>query len=296
MKKLLTFVMAMFISAAALAWPSKPITLIVPYPPGGLIDKFARAIQKDFQDRSSFPVEVQYMPGAAIAVATTHVLSRANDNHTFIIADAGFVVGPALVGTKTYRDFVPVALIGESPYVMFTSAKNPNQIRTQIKNRTTLNVGVANQAETWLNDLKSPVPLNPIPYKGAAPMMLDVLPGHTEYGILAYTGMIATSTDGQVEPIMVFRDRRLSQLPNIPTATEMGFAGTYTTNWYPIYARQDTDPEAVATMSRLVQTTVASKFRDFPGLIILNLGPQKTAEYASREIQIFERIAEKSRR
>lgn len=295
MKKLLIFVAAVLLSAAAFAWPSKPITLIVPYPPGGLIDKFGRAIQKDFKDRVAVPVEVQYMPGAAIAVATTHVMNRANDNHTFIIAEAGFVVGPALTGTKTYQEFVPVSLIGESPYVMFTANKD-NRIPQQIRNQDTINVGVANQGEIWLNDLKSPTPLNLIPYKGAAPMMLDVIPGHTEYGILAYTGMVTTSTDGQVTPVMVFRDRRLPALPNTPTATEMGFSGTYTTNWYAVWARKDTDQAAVAAMAQLTQQTVGSKFRDFPGLTILNYGSQKTAEYASREIRIFERIAEKTKR
>lgn len=296
MKKLLAFAMAMLLSASVLAWPTKPITLIVPSPAGGLLDKYARAIQKDFQDKVTQQVEVIYLPGAANAVAVAHVQGRPNDNHTFIISDAGFVVGPALVGTKTYREFVPLTLIGESPYVMFTANKDTNKIKQQIKNKSTINVGVANQAEIWLNDLKSPTTLNPIPYKGAAPMMIDILPGHTEYGILAYTGMVTTSTDGQVTPILVFGDRRLPQLPNTPTATEMGFSGTYTTNWYSIWARQDTAPEAIAAMSKLTQQTVAARFKDFPGLTILNHGPQKTAEYANREIQIFERIAEKNKK
>jgi len=295
MKKLLIFVAAVLLSAATFAWPSKPITLIVPYPPGGLIDKFARAIQKDFQDRVSFPVEVQYMPGAAIAVATTHVMNRTNDNHTFIIAEAGFVVGPALLGTKTYQEFVPVALIGESPYVMFTANADP-KIKQQIRNQDTVNVGVANQGEIWLNDLKSPTPLNLIPYKGLAPMVNDVLPGHTEYGVLAYTGIGPSFTNGQVRPVMVFGDRRLAGLPTVPTASEMGFSGTYTTNWYAVWARKDTDQDAVAAMSRLVQDTVYANFRELQGLTVLNHGPKKAAEYANREIKIFERIAEKTKR
>jgi tripartite-type tricarboxylate transporter receptor subunit TctC len=290
MKKLLIFVAAVLLSAAAMAWPSKPITLIVPYPPGGPNDKFVRVIQKDFQDRVSFPVEIQYMPGAAVAVATTHVLNRANDNHTFIIADAGFVVGPALLGTKTYQEFTPVALIGESPYVMFTA--NPdNRIRQQIQNQNTVNVGVANQGEIWLNDLKWPTPLNLIPYKGNVPMVNDVLPGHTEYGVLAYLGVAPSFNNGQIRPVMVFGDRRLPGLPNVPTANEMGFSGTYTTNWYAIWARKDTDQDAVTAMSRLVQNTVSTKFQEFLGLTVLNHGPKKAAEYANREIRIFERIA-----
>ena len=108
MKKLLTFFAAVLLSLSVWAWPTRPITLIVPYPPGGLVDKFARSIQKDFQDRVSFPVEVQYMPGAAIAVATTHVLGRANDNHTFIIADAGFVGGRPCWELAPIKSFSPL--------------------------------------------------------------------------------------------------------------------------------------------------------------------------------------------
>jgi tripartite-type tricarboxylate transporter receptor subunit TctC len=295
MKKLLTFFTALLLSLSVLAWPTRAITLIVPYPPGGLADKMARAIQKDFQDRGSFPVEVQYMPGAANAVATTHVLGRANDNHTFIIADAGFVVGPAMLGTATYQKFLPAVVIGESPYILFTASAD-NRIRQQIKNKDTINVGVANQGEIWLNDLKSPTPLNLIPYKGLAPMLNDVIPGHTEYGVLAHTGIAPYVKDNQVRPMLVFADQRLPQLPAVPTAGELGFSGAYTNNWYAIWTRQDTDQEAVMIMSRLVQATVNSEFRDLPGLTVLNYGPQKAAQYANREIRIFERIAEKTKR
>ncbi len=295
MKKLLAFITTMLISVSALAWPSKPITLIVPYPPGGLIDRFARAMQKDFQGKVSVPVEVQYMPGAALAVATTHVLNRPNDNHTFIVAEAGFVVGPAMLGTNTYREFVPVALIGESPYVMFTAGAD-TKIRQQIRNQDIINVGVANQGEIWLNDLKWPTRLNLIPYKGLAPMVNDVLPGHTEYGVLAYTGIGPSFNNGQVRPVMVFGDRRLPQLPNVPTASEMGFGGNYTNNWYAVWARQDTDRNAVAEMSRLVQDSTNTSFKDLLGLTVLNYGPQRAAQYANREIQIFERIAEKTKK
>jgi len=295
MKKLLTFISAMLISVSALAWPSKSITLIVPYPPGGLIDKFARAMQKDFQGKVSVPVEVQYMPGAALAVATTHVLNRPNDNHTFIVAEAGFVVGPAMLGTNTYREFVPVSLIGESPYVMFTAGSD-TKIRQQIRNQDIINVGVANQGEIWLNDLKWPTRLNLIPYKGLAPMVNDVLPGHTEYGVLAYTGIGPSFNNGQVRPVMVFGERRLPQLPNVPTASEMGFSGNYTNNWYAVWARQDTDRTAVTEMSRLVQDSTNTSFKDLLGLTVLNYGPQRSAQYANREIRIFEQIAEKTKK
>ena len=285
----------MLISVSALAWPSKSITLIVPYPPGGLIDKFARAMQKDFQGKVSVPVEVQYMPGAALAVATTHVLNRPNDNHTFIVAEAGFVVGPAMLGTNTYREFVPVSLIGESPYVMFTAGSD-TKIRQQIRNQDIINVGVANQGEIWLNDLKWPTRLNLIPYKGLAPMVNDVLPGHTEYGVLAYTGIGPSFNNGQVRPVMVFGERRLPQLPNVPTASEMGFSGNYTNNWYAVWARQDTDRTAVTEMSRLVQDSTNTSFKDLLGLTVLNYGPQRSAQYANREIRIFEQIAEKTKK
>jgi len=252
-------------------------------------------MQKDFQGKVSVPVEVQYMPGAALAVATTHVLNRPNDNHTFIVAEAGFVVGSAMLGTNTYREFVPVALIGESPYVMFTAGAD-TKIRQQIRNQDIINVGVANQGEIWLNDLKWPTRLNLIPYKGLAPMVNDVLPGHTEYGVLAYTGIGPSFNNGQVRPVMVFGDRRLPQLPNVPTASEMGFGGNYTNNWYAVWARQDTDRNAVAEMSRLVQDSTNTSFKDLLGLTVLNYGSQRAAQYANREIQIFERIAEKTKK
>jgi hypothetical protein len=190
---------------------------------------------------------------------------------------------------------LPVALIGESPYVMFTAGTD-NRIRQQIKNKDVINVGVANQGEIWLNDLKSPITLNLIPYKGLAPMLNDVMPGHTEYGVLAHTGIDPYVKNNQVRPTLVFADQRLPQLPAVPTASELGFTGAYTNNWYAVWTRQDTDQEAVMTMSRLVQGTVNLEFRELPGLTVLNHGPKKAIEYANREIRIFERIADKSKR
>lgn len=295
MKKLLTFIFAALVSSAALAWPTKSITLIVPYPPGGLMDKFSRAIQKDLPEKISVPVEVHYMPGAASAVATAHVLNQPNDNHTFIVAEAGFVVGPALLGTKTYNDFIPVRLIGESPYVMFTASAE-SKLKQQIKNKNNINVGIANQGEVWLNELSWPTELNLIPYKGLAPMVKDVLPGHTEYGILAYTGIGPSIDNGQFYPVLVFNNKRLDRLPTVPTATELGFKGSYTSNWYAVWARRDTSPEAIAEMSRLLQEVSANNFKDLPGLTVLNYGPAKAREYADREIKIFEHIASKNKK
>lgn len=293
MKKLLLFLATMLLSLSVMAWPTRPITIIVPYPPGGVVDKLARIMQKDFQNKVAFPVEIQYMPGAAAAVAVSHVLGRPNDMHTFIIADAGFVVGPALTGTKAYKEFVPVSLIGESPYVMFSSKSSSDQLRQQIKNQIMVNVGIANQGEVWLNDLKWPTQLNLIPYKGATPMMTDAIPGHVEYGILAHLGMMLAADDTQVRPIMVFANKRLSALPNVPTANEIGFNGTYTNNWFALWARQDTNPESTAKMSMLTQQTADANFRETRGFILVNAGLKESSEYVDKEIKLFERLADK---
>lgn len=295
MKKLLTFITGLLLSMSVLAWPSKSITLIVPYPPGGLIDKFARAIQKDFQGKVSVPVEVHYMPGAAAAVATAHVLNSPNDDHTFIVAEAGFVVGPAMLGTNTYNEFTPVRLIGEAPYILF-AATSDNKLKQQIKAKKIVNVGIANQGEIWLNDLSWPTELNLIPYKGMAPMMNDVLPGHTEYGILSYTSVGPVFENKQVYPVAVFGNKRLKGLPTTPTATELGFKGAYTNNWYAVWARKDTSTGSISKMSELLKDTVDTSLSDLTGHIVLNQGPDKAQEYANREIKIFERIAAKNKK
>jgi len=95
---------------------------------------------------------------------------------------------------------------------------------------------------------------------------------------------------------MVFKDQRLASLPGVPTATEMGFSGSYTTNYYPIWTRRDTDPEAVSGMAKLVKQTIDSKIQDLPGLIVLNYSTRQATTYVNREIQIFESIAAKNKK
>jgi tripartite-type tricarboxylate transporter receptor subunit TctC len=127
-------------------------------------------------------------------------------------------------------------------------------------------------------------------------MMVDVMPGHTEYGILAHLGMILAASDSQVRPTMVFADKRLPGLPNVPTANEMGFGGTYTNNWFALWTRQDTNPESIAKMSTLTRQTARSNLQEFQGITLINAELKESTEYVAKEIKIFERIADKIKR
>jgi len=295
MKKLITLLL-LLVSTCALAWPNKEITLIVPYPPGGVNDQLARIMQPDLESILRVPVQIKNMPGAANGVAINHVLGTANDDHTFIITMDDFVLGPLYQGNRSYTNFKATNIIGTVPYVLFGGQNSSAEhFKQQIKNKQIVNIGnngINGGAHLWGEQLKSKVRVNPIFYKGSAPLITDVIAGHTEYGISSLTASYQFVQSGKLRPILQSGRTRSVTYPDVPTARESGIKVADAATWFGVFTRRDTSSTATNRMSTVVKLIVAnnSKIQEFKtsGMNLNNLTQDLSDQFFVQQIQQFE--------
>lgn len=250
-------------SAWAKDWPTKPINLIVAYAPGGATDVLARIVAASFSQQLGSPVVVKNMPGANNMLALREMLS-ADQDHTFIMADSGFVSGPASLGNHDYTQFVPVSIFASSPAVLVRNIKVASGDFLQ-KSKLGQKISIATAdlnlpASVWIMDLK-PLEVVPIPYKGSGPALIDVVAGHVDYasnGLLSSWPFIVAK---QVIPVMVSSERRTPSLPDVPTYLELGFRGKPQFNWWGILVNQKVSPQIRQSIHNMLTEAIKTNER-----------------------------------
>ena len=298
MKKVLFLIISLFVTTAALAaWPNKEITIIVPYPPGGAADAMPRAMVPELQDQLKTTVQIKNMPGSAAGVAAAYILGEKNDNHTFLFADLDFVVGQAMNGKHAYKKFIPITVMAETPFAFYgTNSKNIlSRFKAQMQNKSVVNVGYTGAVQSWLLQINSPLVMNLIPYKGGAPLAVDVMGGHTEYGIAGMGNVVSFVNDGKFQPIFVSSEHRVNIWPNVPTARELGFKGPTATNWFTFWVRNDTDQETIDAFVTALRKVVLVNphmqgLAKTGGFKILNMNQVDSQKFMNSEIKKYETI------
>jgi tripartite-type tricarboxylate transporter receptor subunit TctC len=295
MKNLLLCILLLF-SGLAHAWPTKEITIVVPYPPGGVNDQLARFMLPDLESILKVPVVVKNMPGAANSVAINYIVNQPNDNHTFMINMDDFVLGPLYQGNRSYTNFTAVNIIGRVPYVLFGGAKaDLKKFKQQISQGVVVNVGnngVNGGAHLWISGLKSKLDINSIYYKGSSPVLADVTAGHTEYGVSSIAASYQFVKEGRLQPMMTSGQQRNNTYPTVPTAHELGFTGLDSQTWFGVFTRKDTTSEAINRFGDVVGIIVKnnSRIQEFSnsGMNIINLRGKKATDFFDLEIKHFE--------
>ncbi len=295
MKKLFFCFLFLF-SCAAWSWPNKDITLIVPYPPGGVNDQLARFIQPDLEAVLRVSVNVKNMPGSANSVAIGYVLGKENDNHTFIVTMDDFISGPLYQGSRSYNNFKATNLVGMVPYVLFGSkSATLDKFKKQIADKQVVNVannGANGGAHLWISNLKSPLVVNSVFYKGSSPVLTDVAAGHSEYGVSSLAASYQFIQSGKLVPIMQSGKNRSATYPMVPTATELGFRGNDSQTWFAIFARRDTTDIALDTFAQTVHKIIStnSRVQEFrnTGMNIVNIFGKDADRFFGQEVVKFE--------
>jgi hypothetical protein len=294
--KLILGILLGIISTTVLAWPTQPITIVVPYPPGGVNDQIARFMQPDLESILKVPVVIENKPGAANAVAINYVLSKPNNDHTFIVSMDDFIIGPLYKDSKSYEEFRAINTVGTVPYLLYgNSTSTLSNFKKQIKNSNTVNVannGVNGSAHLWLSNLKSTLKINPIFYKGATPMIADVMGGHTEYGASSIPSSYPMITSGKLIPLMQSGHKRSSTYPNVPTQYELGVKGPPTLTWFAVFTRNTTSDVASKKFAEVTRIIIANNpnIQELKntGMDIINLGYDESELFFKQEVQKFE--------
>ena len=267
-------------TAHAQSYPSRPIKLMVAFPPGGSSDYVARTMQPRLEARFGQPVVIENKPGGAGAIALEALASAAPDGYTLLLGGAAPFTSPAaLLGAVSFdpqKDFIPVTIVAEVPFILGAAPNVPEKSLAEIvarakSNPQSLTIGhggnnTAMQFTGMLFNYMAGTKVELVPYRGTGPVMNDLLGGHIPLGILAPPTSMSQIEAGKLRPLAISTKKRFALLPNIPTFDESGMKGFEFTGWFGIQVRAGTPPDVVNKISQtfiavLNEPEVAQKIR-----------------------------------
>ena len=246
------------LAAGAQAWPSRPVTLVVPYPAGGPVDVSARLVAQKLQASLGQPVVVENKPGAGGNIGADFVAKSAPDGYTLVMAAiATHAINPVLYPKIPYdpiRDFRPIALVVQVPNVLVLNNDVPaHSVRELIellkKNPGKFDFASGSTGSTGhlageLFKQMTGTFMVHIPYKGAAPAVTDLLAGRVHLMFDNLASALPNIRSGKVRALAVTTLKRTSFLKDVPTLDESGLKGFDMTTWWGVMAPAKT-PEAV---------------------------------------------------
>lgn len=231
----------------AQTYPSRPITLVIPFAVGGSNDIVGRVIGKKLSEAWGQPVVVENRSGAGGVIGAAAVAAAPPDGYTLLLVSSTFTINPAIKKSMpfdTIKDFTPVAFIARSPLLVTASNHLPvNSARELLAlagskpGRITYassGTGSINQISAELIALSAGVKLMHVPYRGGAPALNDLLGGHVDIYVSSLPQVLQLAKSGQAKALAVTSARRTTLLPDVPTLDEAGIAGFELWSWWGI--------------------------------------------------------------
>jgi tripartite-type tricarboxylate transporter receptor subunit TctC len=259
--------------AAAQDWPQRPVTLIVPFPAGGGTDAFARPLASQLDKQFGSRVLIDNRGGAGGTVGASAAAKAEPNGYTFFVGAAHHAIAPAIYAKLDYdieKDFIAVALIAAPPQVVVVNptkieAKTLAELIAYVKaNPGKVDFGSAGRGTTHhlageLFNIMAETKLNHVPYRGAGPMMQDLIAGHVP---VAFDGLGTSANQvqsGALRALAVAAPERSNAVPNVPTAGEAGLKGYEVSTWYALFAPKGTPADIIEKMKREVRTALDSE-------------------------------------
>jgi len=247
--------------ALAQTWPSKPIRIVLQFPPGGSTDSVVRILAQPLSAALGQQVLVENRPGADGAIAGEFVARAEPDGHTFFLAsNTPMMQVPLLKKNPPYdpvKSFTPVSLVGRYVYVMVSTptlaAKDVGELLAYARaNPGKLGYGsysgVTQLMHTQLKMVKADTTL--VPYKGEAPTVTDILGNHVQFTFATPASTLPHIKEGKLRALAVLLPTRSSLLPNVPTGAEAGLPPFTAGTWAALFGPAKLPPEIVQRMNR----------------------------------------------
>ena len=251
-------------AAPAQDYPTKPIRLIIPFPPGGSNDIVGRLIATGLGERLGKQVVVDNRTGASGIVATELVANSPPDGYTLLYISLAFASNPAF-HTLRYdpiKSFTPVAFIGQVPGILLIHPSVPvNSVKELIEyakqHPGKLNFAHAGagsfmhlSAALFLHSSNTDMVL--VPFKGGGPAMIDIIGGHTQLAVGSVLAAMPHLKSGKLRALGVGSTKRVSSLPDVPTIDESGLPGYQSANWWGIIAPAGTPAPIVEKLHKTI--------------------------------------------
>jgi tripartite-type tricarboxylate transporter receptor subunit TctC len=290
-------------------WPSRRLTLVVPYPAGGGSDVIGRPIAADLTERLDQPMVVDNRSGAAGTIGTAVVARAPADGYTLLLGDTGLIYEPTIYPSAGYdfeRDFAAISGLARMAYVLVV---NPNRlavanvaefVAAARRRPGAINVGSAGLGSVThlaigLLQEQTDIKLAHVPYRGGTPMLQDLLAGQTDAAFVLAGLAREYVASGKLRALVVANRHREPLLPGVPAAPEAGLGDFRATIWFGMFAPRQTDDAILDRLHGLVQQALAT-----PALQRLwqeqgaRVEPESRAEFArfvARDTQHWIRIA-----
>ena len=294
--------------AAAQGYPSKPIRMIVGFPPGGGIDFAARTVQVPMQEALKGTIVIDYRPGASGMIAATELARQPADGYTLLLANTGpFAIAPYLQSKPPYdpiRQFTYVGQISQGSYIAVTRPDHPARDLKEFVAWARSQPGKVNFASggngtsTHLNgELMNQVTgldMTHVPYKGSAPAVQDLIGGQTQILIDAGSVLLPQVKGGKLKALAVTGPRRDPELPGVPTVAELGLAGMESVGFQGIVGpagmpRDLVDRIAGELAKALAQPDIKARFAA-AGAEVHPSGPAEFAAFVKADSEKWSRL------
>lgn len=254
--------------ARAQAWPTRPVRIVLQFPPGGSTDAVARILAEPLSAALGQPVLVENRPGADGAIAGDLVARSAPDGHTFFLAsNTPMMQVPLLKKTPPYdpvKSFTPVTLVGRYIYVLVTSPSLPARDVPELLAHARANPGklgygsysgVTQLMHTQLKMARAETTL--VPYKGEGPTITDILGNHVQMTFATPASTLQHVREGKLRAMAVLLPQRWSQLPQVPTAAEAGLPPLNAGTWAALFGPARLPADVTQRMNRELNAVMA---------------------------------------
>jgi tripartite-type tricarboxylate transporter receptor subunit TctC len=294
-------------AAWAQAFPSKPITLIVPNPPGGVVDSSARLIGDALGRTLGQPVIIENKGGASGNIAYQQVARSPKDGYTLLISYSAYHVGNPSMFSKLpwdQKDFAPVALLTAATNVITSHPSVPANNLREFVAHVKANPGKVNYASqgngslshvgTALFEQTTRTEMVHVPYKGSGPAIQDVLGGQVEVFTTTPPSVMGHVQQGKLRAYAVTSKSRHPMMPDVPTTAEAGLPGFELEAWVGLFAPAGTPPAVVAQISEAVKKVLdqpeAKQRASALGIEPRYLDPQGLAALVTRETEYWGQV------
>lgn len=313
MKKIMTTLIAALVLSAAVhaaGFPDRPVTIIVPFPPGGSTDMLARFMTQKMSEKLGQPVIVENKPGATGAIGATQVKRAAPDGYTVLAASIGvWATNPFLQKNLAYdptKDFDLLTVAVRSPNILVINpsvpAKNVAELVAYLKknpNKVTFVSSGAGSSDHlsaalfWQNTGTTGIH---VPYKGGGPAISDLVAGHAEASFQNLNNVISHIKAGKLRALATTGDKRSLLLPDVPTMAEAGIKDAVIWSWQALAAPKGLPAEVKsalvnAMMFTLKDPDVAKKLTD-PGFEIVASTPEEFTAFLNHELARWKKVIE----
>jgi tripartite-type tricarboxylate transporter receptor subunit TctC len=296
----------------AQTFPSKPITIIVPFPPGGVTDPVARMVGQKVSESMKQPVIVDNKPGASGIIAAELVKKAPPDGHTVLMGFTGsHAVNPTLYSKLPYdpfKDFEPITVLINTKHVLVVPADSPaNSVADLVAlakkkpgglSFASQGIGAGGHLLGEMLKARAKVPMEHVAYKGSAPAVQDILASRVDLFFDAVVTSLPHIKEGKMKALAIASKERFSQLPNVPTMAEAGFPGVEMDQWFGMFVPAGTPKPVVQKLHdefvKAVRNPEVSSKITATGLEVLTNTPEEFAALMKNDAAVLGKVVKDS--